>query len=68
MRSEEPAFQIASRRPYLMLEALREAGGLERVLLVFSGRFAAEARRRENFCGIRQLQRVERAANALHSD
>jgi hypothetical protein len=68
MRSEAPAFRIASRRPSSVLKALREAGGFERVRLVFPRRFAAEARRRENFCGIRELQWVERAANALHGN
>ena len=50
------------------LKTLREAGGFERVRRVFAGSFAAETRRRKDFCGIRKLQRVESAADALHSD
>ena len=50
----------------LTLEALREAGGFERVRRVLAGSFAAETRRRKDFCGIRQLLRIKRAADPLH--
>src|ERR671925_1708308 len=48
------------------LEALRESGDFERMRGVFAGFFAAQARSRKNLAGIRKLQRIEGAADALH--
>src|SRR6202008_1660377 len=47
-------------------EALRESCGFERVRNVFAGPFATEARRGENFCWIRKLERIKGPADALH--
>src|SRR5215210_2876837 len=56
---------LASPSRSIRLEALRQAGRLERMLTVRAGDLAAEPRRRHHLAWIREPRRVERATQPL---